>query len=207
MGSAAPRPVRAKLIEAIGTSTGVNIKAAQEGVPVMTRDQKIVAIGSASGVVTMIVAVVGIYQIWPNNPSLTDAASRLAYTVQANAFAVIPLLLGILAVGNARFLSEAIDPTLEKEDLAMQINGRVVNNTLQQFILFFVATTALCVNTSSTQMRLIPAATIVFIVARMAFWIGYRIHPLYRAFGMGATGYLNVGLLAFALWKAAGPGA
>ena len=49
----------------------------------MTRDQKIVAIGSASGVVTMIVAVVGIYQIWPNNPFLTDAASRLAYTVQA----------------------------------------------------------------------------------------------------------------------------
>ena len=173
----------------------------------MTREQKIVAIGSASGVVTMIAGVVGIYQIWPNNPSLTDGASRLAYTVQANAFAVIPLLLGILVVANARVLSEAIDPTLQKEDLAMQINGRVVNNTLQQFILFFVATTALCVNASSTQMRLIPAATIVFIVARMAFWIGYRIHPLYRAFGMGATGYLNVGLLAFALWKAAGLGA
>jgi hypothetical protein len=26
--------------------------------------------------------------------------------------------------------------------------------------------------------------------------------PLYRAFGMAATGYLNVGLLAFALWRA-----
>jgi hypothetical protein len=66
-------------------------KAAQEEVPIMTREQKIVAIGSASGVVTMIAAVVGIYQIWPTNPSLADAASRLAYTVQANAFAVIPL--------------------------------------------------------------------------------------------------------------------
>jgi hypothetical protein len=53
-------------------------------------------------------------------------------------------------------------------------------------------------------MGLIPAATIAFIVARMAFWIGYRIDPLYRAFGMGATGYLNVGLLALALWKAVG---
>ena len=90
----------------------------------MTREQKIVAFGSASGVATMIAAVVGIYQIWPINSSLTDAASRLAYTIQANAFAVIPLLLGILVIGNARFLSEAIDPTLQKEDLAMQINGR-----------------------------------------------------------------------------------
>ena len=86
----------------------------------MTREQKIVAFGSASGVATMIAAVVGIYQIWPINSSLTDAASRLAYTIQANAFAVIPLLLGILVIGNARFLSEAIDPTLQKEDLAMQ---------------------------------------------------------------------------------------
>ena len=50
-------------------------------------------------------------------------------------------------------------------------------------------------------MRLIPAATIVFIVVRLAFWIGYRIHPLYRAFGMAATGYLNVGLLAFGCGK------
>jgi hypothetical protein len=56
-------------------------------------------------------------------------------------------------------------------------------------------------------MRLIPAATIVFVFARMAFWIGYRIQPLYRAFGMGATGYLNAGLLAFAIWKAIGFGA
>jgi MAPEG family len=68
--------------------------------------------------------------------------------------------------------------------MAMQINGRVVDNTLQQFVLFLIATTALSVNATSAQMRLIPAATIVFIFARMAFWIGYRIHPLYRAFGM-----------------------
>jgi hypothetical protein len=50
-------------------------------------------------------------------------------------------------------------------------------------------------------MRAIPAVVIVFMVARTAFWVGYRIHPLYRAFGMAATGYLNVGIPAFALWK------
>ena len=53
-----------------------------------------------------------------------------------NAFAVIPLLAGIITVGNNRFLSEAIDPTLRKEDAATQINVRVVDNTLQQFVLF-----------------------------------------------------------------------
>lgn len=168
----------------------------------MTRDQKIVAVGAASGVAAMILAVAGIYQLWPPIPGLTDAGSRLAYALQASAFAVLPLLVGVMAVGNNRFLSEAIDPTLQKEDLATQINSRVVENTLQQFVLFLVGSTALSVNLTAEQMRVIPAAAIVFVAARVAFWIGYRIHPLYRAFGMAATGYLNLGLLGFALWRA-----
>jgi hypothetical protein len=68
-------------------------------------------------------------------------------------------------------------------------------------MLFFAGTLALSVNISAAQMRIIPAAAIVFIVARIAFWVGYRIHPLYRAFGMAATGYLNLGILVLALWK------
>jgi hypothetical protein len=97
----------------------------------MTRDQKIVGVGAASGVTAMIAAIAGVYQLWPANPSLADVGSRLAYVLQANAFAVLPLLIGIMAVGNNRFLSEAIDPTLHKENLVTQINGRVVENTLQ----------------------------------------------------------------------------
>ena len=102
----------------------------------MTRDQKIVVIGAASGITAMIAAMAGIYQLWPSSPSLIDISSRLAYALQANAFAVIPLLTAIMFVGNNRFLSEAIDPTLRKEDAATQINVRVVDNTLQQFVLF-----------------------------------------------------------------------
>lgn len=172
----------------------------------MTRDQRTVAIGAASGVATMIIAVAGLYAIWPSNPELTEVTRRLAYTLQANVVAAIPLLVGIMVVGNDRFLSEAIDPTLQKEDKATQINGRVVENTLQQFVLFLVSTLALSVNLTAPQMRIIPAAAIVFIGARIAFWVGYRIHPLYRAPGMAATGYLNVGLLVSAVWQAASPG-
>jgi hypothetical protein len=165
----------------------------------MTRDQKIVGVGAASGVTAMIAAIAGVYQLWPANPSLADVGSRLAYVLQANAFAVLPLLIGIMAVGNNRFLSEAIDPTLHKENLVTQINGRVVENTLQQYLLFLIGTLALSVHLTAEQMRVIPAAALVFVVARIAFWVGYRIHPLYRAFGMAATGYLNVGILACAL--------
>jgi hypothetical protein len=169
----------------------------------MTRDQTSVAIGAASGVAAMVAAMSGIYQLWPNSPALVDVSSRLAYALQANVFAIMPLLAAVIVVGNDRFLSEAIDPTLEKENIATKINGRVADNTLQQFVLFSIATAALSVNLTAAQMRIIPAAAIVFVAARAAFWIGYRIHPLYRAFGMAATGYLNVGLIGFAIWKAA----
>jgi uncharacterized MAPEG superfamily protein len=107
---------------------------------------------------------------------------------------------GIVAVGNGRFLSEAIDPTLHKESRAMEVNGRVVDNTLQLFLVYLVGTLALAAGLTADQMRAIPAAAIVFIIARTAFWIGYRIHPLYRAFGFAATIYLNVGILAVAFW-------
>jgi uncharacterized MAPEG superfamily protein len=167
----------------------------------MTRDQKTVVIGAVSGIATMIAATALIYRAWPTQAGLGDIAGRLAYTLQAEVFAVLPLLIMIIAVGNGRFLSEAIDPTLKKESRSTVINGRVAGNTLEQFILFLVATLALSIQLTEGEMRIVPAATIVFIVARILFWIGYRIHPLYRAFGMAATSYLNVGLLAFALWR------
>jgi len=167
----------------------------------MTGDQKVVAVGASSGVATMLVSMIVLYSLWPVDPLLAEAGNRVFYTLQANAFAALPLLIAVMMVGNDRFFSEAIDPTLGKETLSTQINGRVADNTLQQFVLFFVSTMALSINLQAQAMRLIPAAAIVFVVARAAFWIGYRIHPLYRAFGMAGTGYLNLGLVGLALWK------
>ena len=167
----------------------------------MRKEQNVVAVGAATGVISMIVGVFAIYRAWPASAGLTAAADRVVYTLQWEAIAALPLLVAVIAVGNNRFLSESIDPTLNKEDLATQINGRVVENTLQQLVLFVLGTLALSVGLAPEQMGIIPAAVIVFVLARIAFWIGYRVHPLYRAFGMAATGYLNVGLIAFAIAK------
>jgi MAPEG family len=166
----------------------------------MTKDQKIVAAGAASGVAAMVGGMIALYSLWPLSESLGGLLERLAYTLRADAIAALPLLVGIIAVGNDRFLSEAIDPTRHKESLATQINGRVVENTLQQYVLFLIGTLALCTVIDQRQMALIPAAATVFVVARIAFWIGYRIDPLYRAFGMAATGYLNLAILAYVAW-------
>ncbi len=84
----------------------------------MTREQKVVGVGAASGVLAMVASVVTISQFWPIKPGLVDVGSRLAYALQLNAFAMLPLLVGVTVVGNNRFLSDSIDPTLHKESLA-----------------------------------------------------------------------------------------
>ena len=131
---------------------------------------------------------------------LGGVAERIGYALQGLAFAVLPFLAMVVNIGDSRALSEAVDPTLGEEGRAIDFDRRVAPNTLERFALFAAGLLALVPNLTAGQMRIVPAAVIVFVVARVAFWIGYRVHPLYRAAGMGATVYLNIGLLGFAIW-------
>jgi hypothetical protein len=168
----------------------------------MTRDQKKVMIGAASGILSMALAMWLLTSIVPV-PDAPTAGDRLAYAAVCNAFAALPLFAMIVAVGNARFASTAIDPTLSQESARMMVDGRVADNTTQQFLIFAAATFGLAASLGQEDLGVICAAATVFVVARILFWIGYRIHPLYRAFGFAATAYLNAGLLVAALWLAA----
>jgi hypothetical protein len=49
-------------------------------------------------------------------------------------------------------------------------------------------------------LQVVWACVITFVAARIAFWLGYRINPLYRAPGMSATAYLNLGMILFVVF-------
>ncbi|HYD25344.1 MAG TPA: MAPEG family protein [Croceibacterium sp.] len=168
----------------------------------MRKEQKIVAIGAASGIAAMLAGMFGLSSLMPALPVTADAGERLAFAAQWTALAALPLFLAITAVGNARFKSDAIDPTAGKDDRAMIINGRMVDNTLQQFALFVSASFAVAASAAGNALNVIAMGAIIFVVARLAFWVGYRVDPLYRAFGMAATSYLNVVLFGTAIWQA-----
>lgn len=166
----------------------------------MNADQKKVAMGAASGVISMALLVALLYLFLPTIPGMDTPLDRLIFTLELNVFAVVPFFIGVAVVGNARFLSKAIDPLRHAEDRAMEINGRVVDNTLQQNFVFFVGTLALSPFLTSETVKIIPVLVAVYILARAIFWIGYRINPLYRAPGMAATSYMNVGIILSALY-------
>ena len=168
----------------------------------MRREQKIVIAGALSGIAVMIAGLVLLPGIMPALPETADAGERLAYAAKWDAVAVIPLFFAIVAVGNARFASEAIDPLAGKESRQMIINGRVVDNTVQQYLMFLPATLAVAASARGSEVGIIAAAALIFVVMRFAFWIGYRLNPLYRAFGMSSVAYLNVILFGVAVWMA-----
>ena len=166
----------------------------------MTQDQKAVAAGALSGIVFIAASVWVLHSLLPV-PAVNDAGDKLAYAAQWIVLAAIPFFAMIVAVGNSRFLSEAIDPTLHKESQRMEIDGRVADNTTQQLLLFAFGSLGLAVTLSATQLPVIGAAAITFVIVRIGFWIGYRIRPVYRAFGFAGTAYLNVGLIVAAVWR------
>jgi len=162
----------------------------------MNRSQKIVAIGAVSGVIVMLAALVVLSRVMPGLSILADAGERLAFAVKWDAVAAAPLFLAIIAVGNARFKSDAIDPTARKESATMIIDGRVADNTLQQYVLFVAGTLAVATTSRGDQLAVVAAASVTFVISRFAFWIGYRLDPLCRAAGFASTAYLNITLLA-----------
>lgn len=168
----------------------------------MTSDQKIVAVGAASGVITMITALIILSILIPGLGADAGAGERLAYAVKWIALGALPLALAIGSVGNARFGSEAIDPTAGKESQAVAVTCRVVDNTAQQFLLFGASALAVAAGVRGDQLGVVAAGAIIFAVARFAFWIGYRVRPLYRAAGFASTFYLNLIMFCIALWAA-----
>ena len=166
----------------------------------MKREQKIVAIGAASGILTMAVSVWLLTRWLPVPVGLDLPADRIFYALRINMVSLLPFFVMLITIGNSRFYSEAIDPTRKAESLAQQIDGRVADNTLQQNFVFAVASLALATVVERDYLQVLWACAIVFMAARLAFWFGYRRHPLLRAPGMSATAYLNLGMILYVLY-------
>ena len=82
----------------------------------------------------------------------------------------------------------------------MEIDGRVADNTLQQNFVFAIASLALSTIVPLRHLQVVWACAIVFVTARFVFWLGYRLNPLYRAPGMAATAYMNLGMILYLLF-------
>lgn len=119
---------------------------------------------------------------------------RLAFALKCIAGATLfCLVMGVEAVAHERLRSPAIDPLSGYETQRMRVNLRYLQNTLEQLAVFVPGLLGLAAySPDGSAMRRVAAATVVWIAARIAFWIGYHRSAAER--GYGAPGMI-VGML------------
>ena len=114
-------------------------------------------------------------------------ANRLRVAIQCCVVAALfTVVAGVEAVAHERLFTAAIDPLAGVETKRMRVNFRYLSNTLEQFVVFAAGLLALSLYASG---KILVIVTIVWVLARWAFWIGYHKSPLMR--GIGAPGMLQ----------------
>lgn len=124
-------------------------------------------------------------------PPLTGTDSlggRMLFTLKCCCLAVLfCLVTGVEAVAHERLFSPAFDPLMGFETRRLRVNQRYLQNTLEQVLVFTAAVFGLAAySPDGAAMRAVLATTIVWVLARFAFWIGYHRSAAMR--GLGAPG-------------------
>ena len=136
----------------------------------------------------------GIYRLLPPLEGMEDVSARLLIALKCLAIATLfTLVAGVEAVAHERLQSSAFDPLAGHQTRRLQVNLRFLQNTLEQIVIFGVGLFGLAAYLASGDaMRALPATTIVWLLNRFAFWIGYHRSAAMR--GLGAPS-MAIGLI------------
>ncbi|EDO43721.1 predicted protein, partial [Nematostella vectensis] len=112
---------------------------------------------------------------------------RFAYTLQWEAASLLTVFLGVYFVASKRFASPAINPLDKTAKSFIEVPQRFLKNTVEQFVMHFVACLILTTHLAEEQMVAIPALVLLFVTGRLCFGLGYSYGYIYRAFGFALT--------------------
>jgi uncharacterized membrane protein YecN with MAPEG domain len=172
-----------------------------DAAPTLPRKQRAVRLGLLTGLLTGGAIALIAYALLPPVAEHTSLAQRLAFALRCTLIASWTLVAGILVVATKRFTSEAIDPISGAESRELKVHRRYVQNTLEQLTLFGISSTALATLLEGGGLKVLVVATLVFVLGRLAFWIGYLKDPLLRIPGFNATFYTSVLMMLYATYK------
>lgn len=112
-------------------------------------------------------------------PSSNDFGEKLKYTFRC----IFPTFLVLQAtIVNVAFkrAGNRISPLSEKESMLTAVQG-ILRNTLEQLVIYLGINMTLITYIQPSEMKIIPLYTVVFLVGRFLFIIGY---PNRRGYGM-----------------------
>jgi hypothetical protein len=132
--------------------------------------------------------------LWDWVPPDWTIGDRIALVIKNAAFAIMPAVLAICIVAAQRLDRSMFVGRNPKPNTAVDINNRVILNTFEQFVLYFIGNAGLALYCPQQEARALIILTVLFLLGRILFWVGYHYHPYVRAFGFGITFYPTVGV-------------
>ena len=144
---------------------------------------------SALALLVTVGVLYGGYYMCDSIPTPKSAAleDKLIYLIRWCVFpSSLCLLWAIVAVSNKRGSSTAINPLAGKEHL-LQVEKNILANTLEQCVLFLMICLVLTTYLEGSELRILPVYSFLWVIGRILFAVGYKIHPKYRSVGMLST--------------------
>ena len=151
--------------------------------PVTPQQRRTTLSGIAVSAALFLLLWYALFELLPPPPARDPSVIAIACCAVAALLALVP---GVEAIAHERLFTAAIDPLAGVETQRMRVNFRYLSNTLEQFVIFAAGLLALA---AYAPPRILIIVTVVWVVARWAFWIGYHKSPLLR--GWGAPGMLQ----------------
>lgn len=154
-------------------------------------------VGMAVIVASLLVSLAiyfALVRLLPPLAGMDGLGERMLVALKCLAAATLfSFVTGIESVAHERLQSAAFDPLVGVETKRLRVNLRYLQNTLEQLIIFGVALFGLAAYLASgSSMRALPAVTVIWILNRYTFWIGYHRSAAMR--GLGAPS-MAVGLI------------
>lgn len=133
-------------------------------------------------------------RLMPPLTGMDSLGARMLVALKCTVVATLfTLVLGVEAVAHERLQSDAFDPLAGHQTTRLAVNQRFLQNTLEQLVVFTVGLFGLAAYLDSGEaMRMVPATTVVWVLNRFAFWIGYHRSAAMR--GLGAPSMM-IGLI------------
>lgn len=139
----------------------------------------------AASIVVSLILWFGLTRLLPPLQGMDDLAARMLVALKCLALATLfCLVTGVESIAHERLQSAAFDPLAGHETRRLRVNLRYLQNTLEQIVVFGVGLFGLAAYlTDGPAMRAVIAVTVIWILNRFAFWIGYHRSAAMRGLG------------------------
>lgn len=159
-----------------------------------------IAIGTASYPIALWI----VWRAWPEVAPIASSGERVAYAAELLVAIAVLVLLIVSRLFRTFDNAKAEDPFADAESHRWRTNQRVLQNTVEQAMIFVPALLALAARIEPGDVRILPVLTTLWCAGRILFWLGYRIKPVLRGPGFEWTLYTSMLALGWFAWAALG---